>query len=81
MFMSRADDISAFGSVILSSFLEAAGALSKHPWPLQVNRLQSWGPEVGVSENRGPYYGTLTSRILMIKTPKYGTPNFRKLPK
>ena len=25
-------------------------------------------------------YSTLNSRILMIRTPKYGTPNFRKLP-
>ena len=25
---------------------------------------------VGVSENRGPYYSTLNSRILIIRTPK-----------
>ena len=24
---------------------------------------------MGVSENRGPYYGTLNSRILIIRTP------------
>ena len=35
---------------------------------------------MGVSENRGPSYSTLKSRILIIRTPKYGTPNFRKLP-
>ena len=35
---------------------------------------------MGVSENRGPRYRTLNSRILIIRTPKYGTPNFRKLP-
>ena len=33
---------------------------------------------MGVSENRG--YSTLNSRILIIRTPKYGAPNFRKLP-
>ena len=31
----------------------------------------------GVSENRGPEYRTLNSRILIVRTPKYGTPNFR----
>ena len=36
---------------------------------------------MGVSENRGPSNSTLTSRILIIRTPKQGTPNFRKLPK
>ena len=35
---------------------------------------------LGVSENRGPKYSTLNSRILIIRTPKQGTPNFRKLP-
>ena len=35
---------------------------------------------MGVSENREPYYSTLHSRILIIKTPKQGIPNFRKLP-
>ena len=35
---------------------------------------------MGVSENRGPYYRTPNSRILIIRIPKYGTPNFRKLP-
>ena len=35
---------------------------------------------MGVSENRGPYYSTLNSRILIIRTPRQGTPNFRKLP-
>ena len=35
---------------------------------------------MGVSENRGPWYGTLSSRIPIIRTPKYGTPYFRKLP-
>ena len=34
---------------------------------------------MGVSENRGPQYSTLNSRILIIRTPK-GTPNIRKLP-
>ena len=32
---------------------------------------------MGVSENRGPEYSTLNSRILIIRTPKEGTPNFR----
>ena len=32
-----------------------------------------------VSENRGPEYSTLNSRILT-KSPEQGTPNFRKLP-
>ena len=35
---------------------------------------------VGVSGNRGPQYSTLNSRILIMRTPKYGTPDFRKLP-
>ena len=34
----------------------------------------------GVSENRGPYYGTLKSRILIIRTPKIRYPNLRKVP-
>ena len=28
---------------------------------------------MGGSENRGPEYSTLNSRILIIRTPKYGT--------
>ena len=35
---------------------------------------------VGVSENREPQYSTLNCRILIIRTTKQGTPNFRKLP-
>ena len=36
---------------------------------------------MGVSENTGPSYSTLNSRILIIRTPKkQGTPNFRKVP-
>ena len=35
---------------------------------------------MGVSENRGPLYNTLNSRILILGTPKKGTPNFWKLP-
>ena len=35
---------------------------------------------MGVSENRGPQHSTLNSRILIIRTPKQGAPNFRKLP-
>ena len=35
---------------------------------------------MGVSENRGPWYSTLNSRILILRTPKLGTPNFRNLP-
>ena len=35
--------------------------------------------DMGVSENRGPEYSTPNS-ILIIRIPKYGTPNFRKLP-
>ena len=38
-----------------------------------------WGWE-GVSENRGHYYSTLNRRIRIIRTPKEGTPNSRKLP-
>ena len=37
---------------------------------------------LGFSENRGPEYSTLNSRILIIiiiRTPKYGTPNFPKI--
>ena len=30
--------------------------------------------DMGVSENRGPYYRALNSRILITRTPKYGTP-------
>ena len=35
--------------------------------------------DMGVSENRGPGYGILNSRTLIIRTPRQGTPNFRKL--
>ena len=36
---------------------------------------------MGVSENRGPQYSALDSRMLIIGTPKYGNPlNFRKVP-
>ena len=35
---------------------------------------------MGVSKNRGPQYSTLISRILIVRTPKYSAPNFRKLP-
>ena len=35
---------------------------------------------VGVSANRGPEYSTPNSRILILRTPKQGTLNFRKLP-
>ena len=35
---------------------------------------------MGLSNNRGPEYSNLNSRILIIRAPKYGTPNFRKLP-
>ena len=36
---------------------------------------------MGVSENRGRECSTLNSRILIIiRTPKHGAPNFRKLP-
>ena len=31
---------------------------------------------MGVSENRGPKHSTLNSRILVIRTPKQGTPIF-----
>ena len=37
-------------------------------------------PYMGVSENRGPEYSTLNSRTPIIRIPKQGTPNFRKLP-
>ena len=30
---------------------------------------------LGVSENRGPWYSALSSRILIIGTPKSGTPS------
>ena len=40
--------------------------------------MASRDADVGVSENRGPEYSTLNSRILIIRTPKYRTPNFRK---
>ena len=36
--------------------------------------------KLGVSENRGPYCSTRHSRVLIVRTPKQGTPNFRKLP-
>ena len=36
--------------------------------------------DLGVSENRGPQSRTPNSRILIIRTPKYGTPHFRKPP-
>ena len=32
------------------------------------------------SESRGPEYSTLNSRILIVRTPKYGTPYFLNLP-
>ena len=35
---------------------------------------------MGVSENRGPYYSTPNSSILILRTPEYGTPSFRTLP-
>ena len=35
---------------------------------------------MGVSQNRGPQYSTLNSRILVIRTPKIRYPNFRKVP-
>ena len=39
---------------------------------------------MGASENRGPIYiereSTLNGRILIIGTPKYGTPSFQELP-
>ena len=38
------------------------------------------GDYMRVSEARGPKYSTLNSRILIIRTPKHGTPNFQKLP-
>ena len=33
----------------------------------------SWSHHMGVSENRGPEYSTLNSRIHIIRTPKEGT--------
>ena len=37
-----------------------------------------WGlPEIG---DPSAYYATVNSRILITRTPKYGTPYFRKLP-
>ena len=36
--------------------------------------------DVRVSENRGPWYSTLNSGILIIRTQKEGTPSFRRLP-
>ena len=38
------------------------------------------GLHLGVAENRGSEYSTLNSRILIIRTPTKGTPNFWKLP-
>ena len=35
---------------------------------------------LGVSEDRGPSYSTLSSRILIIRNPKIRYPNFRKVP-
>ena len=35
--------------------------------------LNPLGNDMGVSEDRGPYYSTPNSRILFIRTPKYGT--------
>ena len=35
---------------------------------------------MGVSENRGPYYSTLNSRILAIRTPKIRYPLFSETP-
>ena len=35
---------------------------------------------MGVSENRGPQYSALNSRILIIRGPKIRSPYFRKLP-
>ena len=35
---------------------------------------------MGDSENSGPNIVPLNSRILIIRTPKSGTPNFRKIP-
>ena len=36
--------------------------------------------QLGVSENREPQKRTLNCRILIIRTPKQGTPYFQKLP-
>ena len=44
------------------------------PYPsvvtLNVRSLSIGAQYMGVSENRGPYYRTLNSRILVIRTPK-----------
>ena len=48
-------------------------------WRTGVGSRETPKTLLGVSENRGPLYSTLNSRILMIRTPKYGTPYFRKL--
>ena len=40
------------------------------------NALDWWFSE----HNSGPYFSTLIGRIPIIRTPKYGTSNFRKLP-
>ena len=35
---------------------------------------------MGVSENKGPQYSTLNSRILIIRTPPMGYPQFSETP-
>ena len=42
-------------------------------WALVTRAIQRRIPDMGVSENRGPEYSTLNSRILIIRTPKKGT--------
>ena len=66
--------------------LATTGLASRHkasskPIQTRSSSIQESPPiRMGASENRGPLKSTLNSRILIIRTPKQGTPNFRKLP-
>ena len=55
-------------------------ANNKEPWTRRASRRQGLILRsvryMGVSENRGPQYSTLNSRILIIRTPQRGTPIF-----
>ena len=53
-----------------------------HSGSYEVTKKRSYnGDFMGVSENGGSEYSTLNSRILLIRTPKEGTPNFIRTPK
>ena len=63
-----------------STLQEVATAVAEAPLNLVSCMHLVSKHDLAVSENRGPQYNILNSRILITRSPKYGTPNFRKLP-